>query len=196
MCAPYICTVPGWPLTASRCPNDIFNIRIEILTLINKYLVILGGLQYLTLDTISGRPDPYLDSLHQPPDHLQAASKTEYYYQYLNWTLLQLKFDKLKYTKTILLICLKIWSWTSWSRIIQVVQLNFWHEIWNPEPKKPKFTHTWRHLMFVIRVYTWMAWSIPGKHPAASRSALGCLQKTEFCFRYINLTLIIINNNN
>ena len=64
---PYICTIPGTLLTASRCPNTIFDF-FEIL--INIYLDILGGKQYLTMDSIPGQPG-------QPPDHLQIASKKQ-----------------------------------------------------------------------------------------------------------------------
>ena len=41
---PYMSTVPGWPLTASRWPNIIFDKRIEIQTLINLCLDIYKGI--------------------------------------------------------------------------------------------------------------------------------------------------------
>ena len=133
MCDPCICTLPGRPLTASsgiqmpkyylwhenRNPDP--NIHIFRHTWRHWHL---------TLDSILGQPDPYLDSLRiisrlPPKDRiLLLISK-------LN--IITDKIRQVEIYKTILMICLKIWRWTSWSRI-QVVQLNFWLEIWNSDP--------------------------------------------------------------
>ena len=90
--------------------------------------------------------------------------KTKYCFKYQSLTLLQNKSNKLKYIKA-------IFSGLPPDLELDLleqdptVQPNFWHEIWNPNPKKPIFRHTWRHIMFVIGVYTWKAWSIPGQPP-------------------------------
>ena len=51
-------TLRGWPLTASRWPNIIFDKIIEILTLINKYLDIYKGILVLIpyMSTVPGWP--------------------------------------------------------------------------------------------------------------------------------------------
>jgi hypothetical protein len=41
--------------------------RFEILTLINLYLDIHEGIKCLSFEPITGRPDPYLDSLQIKP---------------------------------------------------------------------------------------------------------------------------------
>ena len=160
------------PLVASRCPNTIFDMKIEIL--INIYVfrhtwrqtIFDNGFYTWTTWSLPWQPDPYLYSLQiisrLPP-------KARLLFQISKLNILQIKSDKLNYTKAILMICLQIR--TSWSRI-QVVQIIFF-------TNKHIFWHTWRHIMFVIGVYTWTARSIP---LAASRQAHGASKRQNIVF--------------
>ena len=114
---------------------------------------------------------------------LGCLQKTGFCFKYINWTSLQIKSKMLIYTKAILMICLQIWSWTSWSRI-QIVQFDFWHEIWNHDRNKPIIKNTWRHIMIVIGFYSWTAWSIPGwpDHTWTAWSMPGRASKDKILF--------------
>ena len=166
-CYLYICTWPASSISLQRSPRGkilfliweliSWPLKTNIYTCMKIYWIV-------TSKSVPGQPPVSASS------SLQVA---RYYFWYENWNPGPYK-PTFKHTWRhirvwplyLYLVSLKDWPPAA-SSSLQLAWYYFWNENWNPDPYKPTFRHTWRHIG-ELPIYLYLA-SLQYQPPAASR---------------------------